>query len=41
MTDAQVLYRSMGFQETEPFRQVPEGLRDAELFMALTLSEAV
>jgi N-acetylglutamate synthase-like GNAT family acetyltransferase len=41
MTDAHALYRSLGFEETEPFRQVPEGLQDAELFMELRLVEAV
>lgn len=41
MTDAHALYRSLGFQETEPFRQLPEGLKDAELFMELRLAEAI
>lgn len=41
MTDAHALYRSLGFQETEPFRQVPEGLKNAELFMELRLAEAI
>ena len=41
MTDAHALYRSLGFQATEPFRQVPEGLEAAELFMELRLAEAI
>lgn len=40
MTDAHALYRSVGFRETEPFRDVPEGLQDAEVFMSLRLAEA-
>ena len=40
MTDAHALYRSLGFQVTEPYRQVPEGLKDAEVFMELMLTEA-
>jgi N-acetylglutamate synthase-like GNAT family acetyltransferase len=40
MTDAHALYRSLGFQATEPFRQVPEGLKSAELFMELRLADA-
>jgi GNAT superfamily N-acetyltransferase len=40
MTDAYALYRSLGFQVTEPYRQVPEGLKDAEVFMELMLTEA-
>jgi N-acetylglutamate synthase-like GNAT family acetyltransferase len=41
MTDAHALYRSSEFQETKPFRQVPEGLNNAELFMELRLAEAI
>lgn len=41
MTAAHALYRSLGFQETEPLRQVPEGLKTAELFMELRLAEAI
>ena len=40
MTDAHALYRSVGFRETEPFRDVPDGLKDAEVFMSLRLAEA-
>ena len=39
MTSAHALYRSLGFQETEAFRSVPEGLKDAEMFMELWLAE--
>jgi N-acetylglutamate synthase-like GNAT family acetyltransferase len=41
MTDAHALYRSLGFQATEPFRQVPESLKSAELFMELRLADAI
>jgi ribosomal protein S18 acetylase RimI-like enzyme len=37
MTDAQALYRSLGFQLVPPFRSVPEELKEAEVFMALRL----
>lgn len=39
MTEAHSLYRSLGFQVTEPFRHVPESLEDAEIFMSLRLGE--
>lgn len=41
MTEAHSLYRSMGFQVTEPFRDVPESLEDAEMFMTLRLGGVV
>lgn len=41
MTHAHVLSRSLGFQETEPYRQIPDGLKDAELFMELRLAAAI
>jgi GNAT superfamily N-acetyltransferase len=40
MTDAHALYRSVGFRETKPFREVPDGFKDAEVFMSLRLAEA-
>lgn len=37
MKEAHALYRSLGFQLTGPFRNVPEDLKDADVFMELTL----
>jgi GNAT superfamily N-acetyltransferase len=40
MKEAHALYRSFGFRDTAPFRDVPENLKHAELFMELGLAEA-
>jgi hypothetical protein len=37
MMDAQSLYRSLGFEPAPPFREVPDDLKDAEVFMELKL----
>jgi GNAT superfamily N-acetyltransferase len=39
MTEAHALYRSFGFRERPPFRQVPDSLKHAELFMELSLAD--
>lgn len=41
MTSAHALYRSFGFQLTEPYRELPEALKDADLFMELRLEKAI
>lgn len=38
MTEAQSLYRSLGFETIAPYREVPDQLKDAEVFMALGLT---
>ena len=37
MKDAQALYRSLGFEPTQPFRPLPDDLKEAEVFMKLEL----
>ncbi|MDQ2913026.1 MAG: GNAT family N-acetyltransferase [Chloroflexota bacterium] len=37
MKDAHSLYRSFGFELSEPFRRVPDDLKHAEVFMELKL----
>jgi GNAT superfamily N-acetyltransferase len=39
MKEAHALYRSFGFRDSAPFREVPDNLKDAEMFMELSLNE--